>query len=160
MTRSFFAPFLSLVFGLVLAWPAVAQDGPQPGLPIESLRIVTDRGATLDFRVEMAMTPEQQRTGLMFRPSMPLDAGMLFVFPRPRIASFWMRNTLIPLDMLFIAADGTILNIAERTETRSDQSYRSVGPVLGVLEINGGLSALLGIAAGDRVHHPAFTSTP
>lgn len=160
MTRPFTAPFFSLLLVLALTWPAAAQEGPQPELPIEPLRIVTDRGATLDFQVEMAMTPEQQRMGLMFRPSMPLDAGMLFVFPRSRTASFWMRNTLISLDMLFIAADGTILNIAERTETRSDRSYRSVGPVSGVLEINGGLSALLGIAPGDRVEHPAFTATP
>ena len=160
MMRSLAAPFWSAVLALVLVWPAVAQDGPQPELPIEPLRIVTDRGATLDFQVEMALTPEQQRMGLMFRQTMPLDAGMLFVFPRPRTASFWMRNTLMSLDMLFIEADGTILNIAERTETRSDQSYRSVGPVRAVLEINGGLSALLGIAPGDRVEHPAFTASP
>lgn len=144
----------------VAASPADAQQGPQPTLPIEELRIVTERGATLDFQVEMALTSDEQRIGLMFRPSMPLDAGMLFVFPRPRTASFWMRNTLISLDMLFVAADGTILNIAERTETQSDQSYRSAGPVRAVLEINGGLSALLGITAGDRVDHPAFVASP
>ena len=156
----FARPVSSALFILALVWPAAAQDGPQPQLPIEPLRIVTDRGAVLDFQVEMALTSEEQRIGLMFRPAMPLDSGMLFVFPRPRIASFWMRNTLIPLDMLFIAADGTVLSIAERTETQSDRSYRSIAPVRAVLEINGGLSSLLGIAPGDRVEHPAFATAP
>ncbi len=156
MMRPFAVPLWSLILILAAAWPATAQDRAQPELPTESLSILTQRGAVLDFTVEMALTPEQQRMGLMFRTSMPLDGGMLFVFPQPRTASFWMRNTLISLDMLFIAADGTVVNIAERTETRSDRSYRSAGPVRAVLEINGGLSALLGITAGDRVEHPAF----
>ena len=156
----FARPVSSALLILALVWPAAAQDGPQPQLPIEPLRIVTDRGAVLDFQVEMALTAEEQRIGLMFRPAMPLDSGMLFVFPRPRIASFWMRNTLIPLDMLFVTADGTVLNIAERTETLSDRSYLSIAPVRAVLEINGGLSSLLGIAPGDRVEHPAFTTAP
>ena len=160
MMRWFASPALSAVLILALVWPAAAQNGPQPSLPTEPLRIVTDRGAVLDFQVEMALTPEQQRVGLMFRPAMPIDSGMLFVFPRSRVASFWMRNTLISLDMLFIDADGTVVNIAERTETRSDRSYRSAAPVRAVLEINGGLSSLLGIAPGDRVEHPAFVTAP
>ena len=158
MTRWFAVPLWAVVLALAFARPGMTQDGPQPTLPIEELRIVTQRGAALDFQVEMALTPEQQRIGLMFRPAMALDKGMLFVFPHPRQASFWMRNTLIPLDMLFIADDGSVVNIAERTETQSDRSYRSTGPVRAVLEINGGLSALLGIASGDRVEHPAFAA--
>jgi hypothetical protein len=85
---------------------------------------------------------------------------MLFVFDPPRPASFWMRNTLISLDMLFIDADGRIVNIAERTTPQSDAPHRSAGPVRAVLEINGGLSAMLGIAPGDRVAHEAFGTVP
>lgn len=162
MTRRLASALLALVW-LVLPLAATAQTPqgePQPTLPIEDLWIETERGARYHFDVEMATTPQQQSMGLMFREEMATDAGMLFVFPEPRPASFWMRNTLIPLDMLFIDAGGRIVNIHERTEPLSETSRPSDGPVRGVLEINGGLSQVLGIASGDQVMHPAFGTAP
>ena len=89
----------------------------------------------------------------MFRESLAPDGGMLFVFDEVRPAAFWMKNTLIPLDMLFIGADGRIVNIAEQTTPLSTESRPSAAPVRAVLEINGGLSRMLGIAPGDHVIH-------
>jgi hypothetical protein len=161
-TRRLFALVAALAF-LALPAPAPAQQPqgePQATLPTEDLWIETERGARYQFTVEMATTPRQQSMGLMFREEMAADGGMLFVFPEVRPASFWMRNTLISLDMLFIDAEGTILNIHERTEPLTDTSRPSAGPVRGVLEINGGLSDVLGIEAGDRVLNPAFGTAP
>ncbi|NNG03346.1 MAG: DUF192 domain-containing protein [Inquilinus sp.] len=142
------APF---VLALVLiAPPASAQES-------SDLWIETEAGGRYKFRVELALTPAQQARGLMNRASMASDAGMLFVFDSERPASFWMKNTLISLDMLFIGADGRIVNIGERTTPLSTDSVPAAAPVKAVLEINGGLSAILGIRAGDRVRHPALT---
>jgi len=142
-----------------LAMPAGAQQSagePQPELPTEPLAVETAQGAVYRFTVEMALTRREQAMGLMFRESLAADRGMLFVFDPPRRASFWMRNTLIPLDMVFIAPDGTILNIAENTQPLSEESRPSDGIARGVLELRGGLTRMLGIRAGDRVLHPAF----
>jgi uncharacterized protein len=108
------------------------------------------------FNVEVAKTPEQMTQGLMYRRSMPADAGMLFEYDHPQPVAFWMKNTLIPLDMLFIGADGTVLDIHERAVPLSLDSIASNGPVLGVLELNGGTASRLGIKRGDRVDHPLF----
>jgi uncharacterized membrane protein (UPF0127 family) len=111
---------------------------------------------THEFAVEIADDPRERSLGLMFRRDMAEDRGMLFDFGNESPASFWMRNTYIPLDMLFIRADGTIDSIAERTTPLSDRSIRSKGPVRYVLEINGGLSDKLGILPGDTVTSPAI----
>lgn len=142
--------------------PAAETPALSPaGLPLDAVTVETAGGGEIGFQVELALTAADQQRGLMFREEMAEDAGMLFVFDVVRPASFWMRNTLIPLDMLFIAPDGTILNIVERAEPETDTPRRSAGPVRAVLEINGGLAGLLGIAAGDRVRHAAFaTSEP
>ncbi len=142
-----FAPML--VLALLSVSSAAAQN------PSE-LWIETAAGARYRFAVELAVTPDQQARGLMHREEMAADAGMLFVFEPLRPVSFWMKNTLISLDMLFIGADGRIVNIGERTEPLSTDSVPSDGPVRAVLEINGGLSDMLGIRPGDRVVHPAF----
>jgi uncharacterized protein len=92
----------------------------------------------------------------MFRQSLPADAGMLFDFGETRPVAFWMKNTLIPLDMLFIAADGGIADIHERAVPRSEATIEARVPVRAVLELNGGTVARLGIKRGDRVHHPIF----
>ena len=120
------------------------------GLEKRQLTIASARGDHR-FIVELARTPEQQQRGLMFRQSLELDHGMLFLFAEPREAGFWMRNTLIPLDMIFIRADGTIARIAAMTVPGSLQTISSGEPVTAVLEIAGGRSAALGIAPGDRV---------
>lgn len=108
------------------------------------------------FNVEVARTVEEQERGLMFRTNIPADGGMLFApYPaeggRPREASFWMKNTPTPLDIIFIRPDGTIAAIAENTVPYSEVSSKSGEPVNAVLEIGGGKSAELGIAPGDKV---------
>jgi uncharacterized protein len=108
------------------------------------------------FAIEEAKTEAQMEQGLMYRRSMASDAGMLFEYQQPQIMTFWMKNTLIPLDMLFIAADGTIADIHERAVPLLLDPINSAVPVLGVLELNGGTVARLGIKRGDLVRHPMF----
>ena len=112
---------------------------------------ITSSNKTHRFTVELAQTAEEQATGLMNRSSLGPDRGMVFPFDPPREASFWMKNTLIPLDMIFIRADGTIANIAANTVPLSLQPVFSEGTVAAVLEIAGGRSMELGIKAGDTV---------
>jgi uncharacterized membrane protein (UPF0127 family) len=103
------------------------------------------------FTVEVARTVEEQATGLMNRSSLAPDRGMIFPFETPREASFWMKNTLIPLDIIFVRTDGRIANIEANTVPLSLEPVLSVGPVGAVLEIPGGRSAELGIKPGDKV---------
>jgi uncharacterized membrane protein (UPF0127 family) len=110
-----------------------------------------------EFLVELAVSPAQRSQGLMFRESLAEDRGMLFDFGRPQRATMWMRNTYVPLDMLFIDADGQITQIAANTQPLSDAVIASRDPVRAVLELRGGVSAKLGIKAGDRVIHPLFS---
>jgi uncharacterized membrane protein (UPF0127 family) len=124
-----------------------------------SLTIVSAHGRHR-FTVELAETPAQLQQGLMFRPSLAPDAGMLFDFKIPTVAAMWMRNTLIPLDMLFVDAHGTIVNIQARAVPESDAIIAAAAPVRAVLELNGGTAARLGIAPGDRVLHPIFRRGP
>lgn len=112
---------------------------------------ITSNGREHRFTVEVASTAEQQAMGLMYRTKLAPDRGMIFPFDPPRDASFWMRNTLIPLDMIFVRADGSIANIAANTVPYSEEPVRSEGPVAAVLEIPGGRSAELGIQPGDNV---------
>ena len=129
------------------------ETPPEVFFPRSELTIETARGATHRFTVELATSSEQHQRGLMFRDTMAQSHGMLFVFDISRPLSFWMRNTRISLDMLFLDAQGRVINIARRTTPMSEAAYRSAGPARAVLEINGGLSDLLGIAPGDRVLH-------
>ena len=108
------------------------------------------------FSIELALTPQQQQQGLMYRSSLAADAGMLFVFPTTQPTAFWMKNTLIPLDMLFIAADGRIVHIHELAVPLSEATIDSGGPVKAVLEVNGGTVARLKIKIGDVVHAAAL----
>jgi len=120
-----------------------------------SLTIDTGSGPQ-HFAIELALTPEQQEQGLMFRRSLPADAGMLFDFGETRDASFWMRNTLIPLDMLFIDAGGHVADIHEHAVPLSEDPIESKVPVRAVLEVNGGTVSRLGIKLGDVVHYAIF----
>ena len=106
------------------------------------------------FTVEVARTAEDQATGLMNRPALAPDRGMVFPFATPRNASFWMKNTLIPLDIIFVRTDGSIANIAANTVPLSLEPVPSEGIVGSVLELPGGRSAELGIKAGDQVDWP------
>jgi len=143
-------PAFSAFFFLVLfAGTACAQA-------FESLSIATQGGQRQTFRVEVARNDADRAQGLMFRRSMPADQGMLFDFGRVEPVSMWMQNTYLPLDMLFIRADGTIARIAANTEPLSTRTISSGEPVLSVLELNAGTAAKLGIKPGDRVEHPLF----
>jgi uncharacterized membrane protein (UPF0127 family) len=135
---------------------AAAQNAPQPELPKEQLVIVTRDGQHHVFYVEMALTPEQQETGLMWRTHVPADGGMLFVWPGEEVSQMWMKNTVSSLDMIFIRSDGVIDSIAERTTPRSLAVIRSAGPVHATLELAAGTAERLGIRVGDRVEAKAF----
>jgi uncharacterized membrane protein (UPF0127 family) len=158
------AVILLAALPLVLAtcYTAHAQDdptGPQPTLAKQPLTIIDDSGKAHHFQVEMAITPQEQETGLMFRTLVPADSGMLFVFPVVQPEPFWMKNTVVPLDMVFIDADGTIRAIAENTVPYSLAPVDSGGPVKAVLELQGGLTAKEQISVGDRVIAPTFRNT-
>jgi len=130
------------------------------GLRVDQLVIVKQDGIRETFQVEIAETGHHIQKGLMFRDSMPRDAGMLFYFGGGEgELSFWMKNTLIPLDMVFIRGDGSIAHIHENAVPLSLQSVPSLHPVAAVLEINGGEASARGIAVGDRVEHPYFRRT-
>ena len=139
---------------------AMAQSNeptkPQPELPKEKLVITTKDGAKHVFNVEMAIDPMQQITGLMFRTSVPADGGMLFDWGTPRDSQMWMKNTLVPLDMVFINQDGTIRSIAENTVPESLAVIDSRGPVRATLELQAGITAKLGIVVGDKVTQRIF----
>jgi uncharacterized membrane protein (UPF0127 family) len=122
-----------------------------------SLTIYSEEGDHI-FNVEVVDTPETRAQGLMYVQELADDAGMLFDFQDERPVSFWMRNTFIPLDMIFIESDGTILNIHVNARPHDTTSIPSSGPVQYVLEIPGGRSTELGIEAGDRVEHARITA--
>jgi uncharacterized membrane protein (UPF0127 family) len=156
------SPGLRRVRSLVLALAAVAglaagQAVAQPAVPLvplverpETITIHTDTGDHV-FTVEWAVTDAERSRGLMFRTEMAPDHGMVFDFFREAPVSFWMRNTLISLDMIFIRADGTVLSIAQNTTPLSDAAVPSNGAVRYVLEVIGGTAARLSIDPGDRI---------
>jgi uncharacterized membrane protein (UPF0127 family) len=111
---------------------------------------------TISFRTELALTPTEHAQGLMFVPEMARLASMLFVFSDDRERGFWMRNTLIPLDMLFIDATGRVIRIHENAVPGDETTIRSGAPARAVLEINGGLSSEIGLAEGDEIRSPAM----
>lgn len=144
---------LGLMAAFAVAGPGQAKPVQKAGL--ETVEIVTSRGKT-KFTVEIAATPAQQQRGLMFRKSLAPDKGMLFTYAKPQPAAFWMKNTLIPLDIIYIAPDGRVLSIARNAIPHDERPIPSGGYILGVLEIAGGRAAQLGILPGDRVLHRIF----
>ena len=129
--------------------------GPVRPAGVQTLEIATKTGVHA-FTVEIADNDADRAKGLMFRKELPEGRGMLFDFHREQEVSFWMENTYIPLDMIFIRGDGRILRIAENTEPLSTRLIPSGGPVRAVLEVIGGTARRLGIAPGDRVGHAMF----
>lgn len=133
-------------------------SGAQAACQADRLEIST-QSTKANFAVEVADEPSEQQVGLMNRDHMASAAGMLFVFPAPKQAQFWMKNTLIPLDMLFADPSGTITHIHENA-IPNDLSTIDGGPnVQFVLEINGGLSRRMGIAVGDQMAHPTIAGS-
>lgn len=129
-----------------------------PSEPTNRLDIVTPDGVHRSFQIELAAKPAERERGLMYRQSLAADAGMLFDFGEDRMVSMWMKNTFIPLDMLFITRDGAVVTIAHDTVPQSLDSISSGRPVRAVLEIRGGEAARQGIVPGARVIHPLFAS--
>jgi uncharacterized protein len=123
-----------------------------------SERVVDLRGPNgmSRFSVEIADTPETRARGLMNRTGLAAGAGMLFLFDPPRETAFWMKNTPLPLDLIFIGQDGVVGRVAANATPYSEEEIPSGGVVRAVLEINGGLAAQLGIAQGSEVRHPAL----
>ena len=145
-----------ILLALLLPLRGLAQNAPNPTLPTQKLTIVGQNGAKHDFTVEMAVTPEQQETGLMFRREVPADRGMLFFWDEPHEVPMWMKNTLEPLDMVFIGADGKVIHIAEDTVPQSLAQISSGGPVKATLELQAGLTEKLDIRVGDKVAGGGF----
>lgn len=152
------AQFRFLMFGIVFSvalyalWTQVErQTASANGVAGEQVVIVTRTGQQHIFNVEIADTYLEQEQGLMYRQELALDGGMLFLFGEERPAKFWMRNTYIPLDMIFVAKGGEIIHIHPDARPQDTTAISSPEPVIAVLEINGGTAARLGIQVGDRL---------
>src|SRR5262249_42815999 len=144
IARRFFAtvPAVALLF---VAWAAMAQSQQ---FATSEVTVVSASGPHR-FSVELAETPGQMEQGLMFRRALAPDAGMLFDYKTPTVATMWMKNTLIPLDMLFVDGSGHIVNIRERAVPQSLETIAAAAPVRVVIELNGGTASRLGIKPGD-----------
>lgn len=134
--------------------PKHAQALPESPLSIAS-GAVTHR-----FTVELADDDGERGIGLMHRDAMPSDHGMLFDFETPRRVAFWMRNTFIPLDMIFVKSDGEIVSIRENIQPHSEDTVGPDRPVRAVLELNAGTAKKLGLKVGDRIYHAVFKNAP
>jgi uncharacterized membrane protein (UPF0127 family) len=134
----------------LLARAPIEAGKPQTGLRVVPLSI-TAGGKTHGYKVEVAETSAQQAHGMMFRTGMAPATGMIFPMKPPRSASFWMENTLIPLDLVFIGADGKVRNIVADAVPHSQAPLSSFGPVAAVLELKGGEAARIGVKPGDKV---------
>jgi len=141
-------------FVIIALWVSVGPTRPAGQQTIE----IATRSGVHSFAVEIADNEAEREKGLMYRKELPEGRGMLFDFHRDQEVSFWMQNTYISLDMIFIRGDGQILRIAENTEPLSTRLIPSGGPVRAVLEVIGGTARKLGIAPGDRVASPIFNA--
>jgi uncharacterized membrane protein (UPF0127 family) len=142
------------------AWIAFAclglpGSGGAAAQSLDKLEIVTATGVHA-FSVELASNDAERERGLMYRRFMPKDRGMLFDFKREEPVMFWMKNTYIPLDMIFISRAGVVVGVAANAEPLSERTIPSGGPCYGVLELNGGVAAGIGLKVGDKVRHPIF----
>ncbi len=142
---------LALSLAMPLAACSGGADAAADSAPTIPLTIAAADGTVHRFAVEVARSEEEQRKGLMFRTELPAGTGMLFPFPKPRIASFWMKDTLIPLDMIFIRSDGSIDRIAENMLPETLEPVVSGGEVAAVLEVAGGTAADLGLDEDAKV---------
>ncbi len=138
---------------VVMACAAATDKRPAAS---DTVTVVTASGQSHVFKVEIADEEPERQQGLMNRASLPRDTGMLFQFEDMAMRSFWMRNTLIPLDILYLDDKGRIVSIVRNAKPLDETPLWSAMPAKGVLEINGGQAAELGIMPGDAVRHPFF----
>ncbi|KAA5607651.1 DUF192 domain-containing protein [Roseospira marina] len=149
------------IVGLAVAaqpWPAQAQE--PVAFETDRLAIVTHDGRRYPFTVEVARTPKQRARGLMYRRDMAADHGMLFDYRGVGSRAMWMKNTYIPLDILFLERDGRVWSIAADTTPLSERTIMADGPIRAALEVKAGTCRLLGIEVGDDVRHPLFGDPP
>lgn len=156
-----------LACAVLLAAPAPARadsarddarlHAPLDALPQSTVSIESG-GRSHAFRIWLAATPESREQGLMWIRKLAPDRGMLFLFDAPQLVSFWMKNTYISLDLLFVAPDGRVIRIAEHAKPLSLETIDSMGTVRGVLEVRAGTARRLGLKPGDRLVHPAFAA--
>lgn len=162
-TRSFFAAPL-LMLGLLFGTAHASDSPPGDASDLDrifrrsTLQIATPDAKLHAFNIWIADDDQRRARGLMFVKHLGAADGMLFVYPRAQSISMWMKNTYVPLDMLFVAADGKVTRVVANTEPLSLQTIESGGPVLGVVELPAGSAARLKIAQGARVLHPAFSN--
>ena len=147
--RAFFVSFAFLLLATSFSTAQIYEDEPL---------LIRQREKELSFRIEVANTPQLRTTGLMYRQTMPQDAGMLFCFSQSKEVFMWMKNTILPLDMLFIKKDGTIASIAENTVPFSEEVISSGELVSYVLELNAGAVSRFMIKKGNKVEHSSFSS--
>ena len=153
--------FLPLLLILPACSPQAAERAPSAGAqqpavhPVSGLAVipltVTSLGKTHTFRVEIARSPQEQAQGLMFRTEMGPDEGMLFPYDPPRVLSFWMKNTVLSLDLVFIGPDRRVVNVAANAVPYSEAPILSDAPAIATLELNAGRAKELGIVAGAKV---------
>jgi uncharacterized protein len=140
---------------LAAVFLAASAGAPAVGEGLQSLTIETSTGRHV-FQVEVASDDASRERGLMDRRYMAADHGMLFEFDRDAPVAFWMKNTYIPLDMIFIASSGVVTHVAANAEPLSERIIPSGGPCVAVLELNGGTAASIGLKVGDKIRHPFF----
>lgn len=143
-----------LCIGLILSGQSSEDESLDAAFEKDVLVITASKHACYKFDIYVATTRAQQTRGLMHVRYMPDFTGMLFVYRQPRVLSMWMKNTFMPLDMLFIRADGSIANIETHTEPLSLESISAIEPLNFVLELNAGVTERLGIDTDSRVHFP------
>ena len=139
----------------LIAWRVAARAQQLATFSKSKLVIQTAKGK-FPFDIELAVTPPQMEQGLMFRRSLAADAGMLFDYGDPQPIAMWMKNTLIPLDMIFIGKDGTVVDFRERAVPMSLDTIEPKVPTRAVLEVNAGTVNRLGLRVGDTIHHAFF----
>lgn len=156
----------AFVLAVSLMPAACADAAPEPAEPISQITfretplVLETQSGVHDFTVEVAETPEQRERGLMFRETMAADHGMIFDYHRDVDISMWMKNTILPLDMLFIRADGTVFDVVKGAVPYSTDIISSGGKVRAVLELNAGTVDALQIRRGDKVKHEIFGNAP
>lgn len=148
---------MRLVAASVLGFMLLAATTAAARLPVEKI-VIDTRAGPRTLKVEIAADPASREHGLMGRRHLAPDAGMLFDFHKPLMAAFWMKDTPLPLDMLFVRADGSVSSIAANAVPFSEKEIVSVEPILAVIEINAGRAHALGIDPGDVVHARAFAN--
>ena len=149
-----------LLIGLSLAlFALLAPDDRLQAFQRDRLEIETGTGARHAFRIELAVSAAERARGLMHRRSLDQDAGMLFLYGPGQRPVMWMKNTYIPLDMLFIRSDGLVVRIVQNTVPHARDRIAAQVPVTAVLELKGGTVSRLGLGLGDRVFHPAFSAS-